>query len=193
VQFYEGDEILAASVGKFLGEGRRAGDVLTVIATERHRQAFQQQLESEGSDMNAAFASGQVAFLDAEETLSRFMREGEPDRDLFETVVGGIIAQRAASARGAPIREMVDVLWKRGDRTAAIRLEELWNDLQTRYSFTLLCAYAMGSFYKEAAALREVCDAYACSQRGVGGRMRRRRDGRRRLRSPTAIYVYTRP
>lgn len=30
-------------------------------------------------------------------------------------------------------------------------VEVLWNDLATRYSFALLCGYAMGSFYKETA------------------------------------------
>jgi len=52
---------------------------------------------------------------------------------------------------------MVDVLWRDGQRTAALRLEELWNDLQTRHSFALLCAYAIGNFYKEPAELEQVC------------------------------------
>jgi PAS domain S-box-containing protein len=160
VQFYETDEILVPAVAKFLGEGLGAGDALTVIATEPHRHAFQRHLESEGFDLESAVASGQLAFLDADETLAKFMREGQPDRELFESEVGGLIARRALAASGAPMRaygEMVDVLWKRGDRTAAIRLEELWNDLQSRYAFTLLCAYAMGNFYKQPAAVHEVC------------------------------------
>jgi hypothetical protein len=37
--------------------------------------------------------------------------------------------------------EMVDVLWQRGERDAAIRLEEFWNDLARLQTFCLLCAY----------------------------------------------------
>ena len=53
--------------------------------------------------------------------------------------------------------EMVDVLWRRGEKSAALRLEELWNELQARRSFTLLCAYAMGKFYKEPADDPQLC------------------------------------
>jgi hypothetical protein len=38
---------------------------------------------------------------------------------------------------------MVDVLWQRGERDAAIRLEEFWNDLAKLQTFSLLCAYYM--------------------------------------------------
>ena len=55
--------------------------------------------------------------------------------------------------------EMVDVLWKDGQTLAALRLEELWNDLADRHSFSLLCGYTMGHFYKEAHGddFHEIC------------------------------------
>ena len=93
------------------------------------------------------------------------MRDGEPDRELFDSVIGGVMAERAAVSNGARLRaygEMVDVLWKGDQKSAALHLEELWNDLQARHSFTLLCAYAIGQFYKEPAVdPRRVRDAYA--------------------------------
>jgi len=39
--------------------------------------------------------------------------------------------------------EMVDILWQRGDKQAAIRLEQLWNEIGRLQTFSLLCAYAM--------------------------------------------------
>ena len=66
------------------------------------------------------------------------------------------------AARGRPhctVRaygEMVDVLWKDGATAAAIRLEMLWNELAGRHSLSLLCGYAMGNFYKEA-AVEDIC------------------------------------
>jgi PAS domain S-box-containing protein len=163
VQFYEEEEVLETAVARFLGAGLAAGDALTVIATREHTAAFLRRLESDGSPVGRARASGQLLFLDAHETLARFMRDGQPDPALFQAVVGKLIAERAVGANGARLRaygEMVDVLWTRGERGAAVRLEELWNDLQTRQSFTLLCAYAMGSFYKEPAALGSVCGTH---------------------------------
>ena len=52
---------------------------------------------------------------------------------------------------------MVDVLWRRGESDAAIRLEVLWNDLAATHTFSLLCGYAIGNFYKETSKLEEVC------------------------------------
>ena len=46
---------------------------------------------------------------------------------------------------------MGDVLWKGGKKVAAVRLETLWNELAQTHAFALLCGYAMGSFYKDAA------------------------------------------
>jgi len=164
VQFYEDDEFLAATVARFLGEGLPVGDSLVVIATEAHRHAFRQQLESMGLDVGRACESGQLTLLDASEMLSKFMRNGDPDRDLFELEVGSVVGRLAAALSGQRLLraygEMVDVLWKEGQRKAAIRLEELWNELQSRHSFKLLCAYAMASFYKEPAALQTVCASH---------------------------------
>jgi hypothetical protein len=52
--------------------------------------------------------------------------------------------------------QMVDVLWQRGERNAAIQLEVLWNELAQTEAFSLLCGYAVGHFYKHA-AFEQVC------------------------------------
>jgi len=41
---------------------------------------------------------------------------------------------------------MVDLLWKDGQREAAIELEEIWNRLAAIQPFSLLCAYSMSNF-----------------------------------------------
>ena len=64
-----------------------------------------------------------------------------------------------AGITGAAIRaygEMVEVLWKRGQVAAAIRIENLWNDLARSHRFGLLCGYAMGNFYK-GSATNDIC------------------------------------
>jgi hypothetical protein len=44
--------------------------------------------------------------------------------------------------------EMVDILWREGKIDAAIELEQLWNELASKYSFTLLCTYSVDSLLK---------------------------------------------
>jgi PAS domain S-box-containing protein len=160
VHFYEEDDALVAAVAKFVADGLSAGDVVTTIATKDHTHALDRRLCAADIDPETVRATGRLLSLDAHETLAKFMRDGEPDSRLFEAVIGEMMSERAAVANGAELRaygEMVDVLWRRGERGAALRLEELWNELQARRSFTLLCAYAMGKFYKEPATIHGVC------------------------------------
>src|SRR6185503_19025392 len=55
--------------------------------------------------------------------------------------------------------EMVVLLWKDGNVDGAVALEDLWNGLAAKYSFSLLCAYSMGNFYMSSHAeqFRKIC------------------------------------
>ena len=161
VQFYEDEEFLGRTVGQFLAEGLAAKDRIIVIATEAHRELFLAQLDLDA--VEAALVDGALLFIDARETLSRFMVDGMPDRDRFREVLREVMAQstvgRSLGARIRAYGEMVDLLWREGKTGAAIRLEELWNEAGNEHSFSLLCAYVMGNFYKEGETERflEVC------------------------------------
>ena len=147
VQFYDREEFLYDVVADFLGDGLNAGEPEVVIATRPHREAFLERLEGKGFNGQVK----EITFVDASETLSSFMIGNLPDEVLFRNKVGGLIA-RIVNGNGGRVRaygEMVDVLWRQGNAEGAIRLEELWNDLAEVQSFSLLCAYAMGNFYKE--------------------------------------------
>lgn len=160
VQFYEDDEFLTAAVARFLGDGIPAGAPLLVISTEERGGALRRRLASQGVDTARVCDSGQLTFFDARGVLSRIMRDGAPDSGLFEREIGGPIAERAAASGPSRLRaygEMVDLLWRDGQRKAAILLEELWIGLQRRHPFTLLCAYAMANFNKEPADLNQIC------------------------------------
>jgi len=155
VQFYEDESFLCDTVASFLTDGLNAGHPAVVIATASHRDGFKKSLRSKGVDVDRACRAGQVEFLDARETLTGFMRDSMPDDGLFRQQVGGAIERRLRATSSAPLRaygEMVDLLWRDGNAEAAVRLEELWNELATTLPFTLMCAYPMGSFYKEAHA-----------------------------------------
>jgi anti-sigma regulatory factor (Ser/Thr protein kinase) len=142
VQFYGGDRELAASVGGYLAGGIEAGDVAVVVATHPHRLAFEAELRAAGVNAGAAAASGRLLTLDAAESLRDFLVGGRLDHDRFQAGVGGLV-RRLASA-GRPVRiyaEMVALLWDAGRVSLALELEKLWNNLRSRFPFSLLCGY----------------------------------------------------
>ncbi len=162
VQFYEDEGFLYDNVAQFVGAGLSAGEPTIIMATDAHRRAFSQRLKLNGFDVERLVGSGSLILLDARETLARFMVNGMPDWYRFLAVVGGIIEkslQAHPSGRARAYGEMVDLLWKDGNKQGALRLEEMWNDLGKTHQFSLLCAYVMGNFYSSADAdqFREVC------------------------------------
>jgi MEDS: MEthanogen/methylotroph, DcmR Sensory domain len=142
VQFYGGDRELAISVGRYLAEGIEAGDMAVVIATQPRRLGIDAELRAAGIDTGAARASGRLLMLDAAALLQGFLDSGRLDHDRFEAAVGGLVRRVASTRR--PVRiyaEMVALLWDAGQVTLALELEELWNDLGSRFRFALLCGY----------------------------------------------------
>jgi ribonuclease BN (tRNA processing enzyme) len=162
VQFYEDKEFLFDSVTRFLRAGVSAGQPLVVFATGEHLDAFAARLGRNGYDVDDGCRNGQLTLMNAREALSSFMVDAMPDDERFRSSVGTTIEKVHRIGNGNGVRaygEMVDVLWRDGNHAAAIRLEELWNELARTHSFTLLCAYAMGNFYKEAHAdaFQQIC------------------------------------
>jgi signal transduction histidine kinase len=108
-------------------------------------------------------ASGRLLVRDARKTLETFMRGSMPDPELFNAAMAATVG--AANTTTSAIRaygEMVDILWREGNTAAAIRLEDLWNDLLMRHDVALFCAYSMASFYRESDAdgIRDICDRH---------------------------------
>lgn len=139
VQLYSDESFLYELVGEYAATALERGEAVILIATPAHRDGFLSVLEN-----SEAIRRGQLVLLDAEETLARSSAGGMPDWQSFHASVGGLIARMrldypAVRAYG----EMVDLLWQRGERDAAIRLEEFWNELAELQTFSLLCAYRM--------------------------------------------------
>jgi PAS domain S-box-containing protein len=165
VQFYEDDAFLLDEVSRFVGAGLQGGGRVIVIATKPHRDGFDTRLRARGVDTAAARARGHYIVLDAAETLSTFMVNGWPDESRFVEVVGSAVARAADGGRGRvrAFGEMVSLLWAAGNEAAAIRLEELWNNLGRQHLFALFCAYPANAFSKpdHAEPLREICAAHS--------------------------------
>jgi hypothetical protein len=164
VQLYgKNDRLLTRNVARYLGEGLKRGDGLLVIATADHRGSVVRRLTEERTYTRAVL-EGRLVFLDAEATLNRFMVDGEPDQARFERVIGEALGGVRARAVHSGIRaygEMVGVLWKTGQFSAAVRLEELWNQLLRSSDVSLFCAYPIDVFSPEFQAAS--VDALLCA------------------------------
>lgn len=151
VHFYEDDGLFLDSLGQYVGQALSAGGACVVIASPAHRDGLHTRLSALGIDLATAAAENRYCALDSEETLARFMVDGLPDGRLFGETIEPVLRRAAAGVKSetgsvVAFGEMVAELYRLGNVTAAIRLEQLWNDLARRHEFSLRCAYPMQFF-----------------------------------------------
>jgi hypothetical protein len=144
VQYYEHSRFLVGRVADFLAPGIIAGEAAVVIATPKHADLIDIELRARGIDLDGALRDGRFVGLDAVQTLKEFMIGDRPDHARFVRVVGGTIERARLQATAPIVRafgEMVAVLWAQGRPSAALAVEDVWNDLLGHHPFSLLCGY----------------------------------------------------
>jgi len=165
LNFYEEGSFISGAVAEFLAGGIRVGQPVVLIATPEHRDEIFGQLILRGSDVQDLAASGSFTWLDARETLSKFMAGNMPNEQRFVSCLGEVIEASRSGREHMTIRafgEMVDLLMREGNPAGALRLEELWNQIGKTYGFSLLCAYSIGDMYREKhwRYFRQICDQH---------------------------------
>jgi len=167
VQFYEDDAIFLDGLSEFVGSALGSGAACLMIATPAHREGVAERLKSWGINLSVAIQGGRYVCLDAERTLAKFMMDGWPDAERFYGVIEPMLlqAKMGMPRKEIPIvafGEMVALLWAERKCEAAIRLEQLWNELARRHAFTLRCAYSIGCFGQNAddGCFNRVCDEH---------------------------------
>src|SRR5262249_34101972 len=164
VHFYSNDALLIGELCQLFVKALKEGQSVVVIATLDHRERISECL-GQAPEFSKATAEGRYMPLDAAELLSRFMLAGMPDADSFSNIVGNVMARAASAARTGPPKvvafgEMVAILCAEGKKDAALRLEELWNQLANQHAFSLYCAYPIETLrgsYDEDIPLRICC------------------------------------
>ncbi len=164
VEFYEDDAVFLDGLSEYIGSALGSGGACVVIATKAHLEALAERLQQWGIDVASTARNNRYIGLDADRTLARFMVDGWPDEQLFLGAVEPELlrASSATQRKGASVvafGEMVARLWEQGKCEAAIRLEQIWNELVRRRSFSLRCAYPMACFSgeKQDELFRQVC------------------------------------
>ena len=151
VNFYADHAGLLDSFTQFSEAALKAGRAVIVIATESNRDSLAIKLQACGLDIGAAIEQGRYTALDAADTLSAFMVNGQPDQARFLKVVGDLMETVASAAKAerhrvAACGECAPLLWAQGKVEAAIRLEQLWNEIAKIYDVDIVCGYPLASF-----------------------------------------------
>jgi hypothetical protein len=160
VQFYRDEQSLAVALSLYVGAGLTKGESVVLITTPVHAAAVRACLCAEGFETEDLERWGQLRILDARDVLDEILVAGTPDLDQFQVLSRALIADARQASRNGRIRvygEMVNLLWERGHRAAALRLEELWTETIAADAVPLYCAYRLEAGSDAPASL---CEAH---------------------------------
>jgi hypothetical protein len=152
VQLYQDQDFLNRAVCRFAGAALANGEGIILVPTLTHWNAIRPRLEAEGVDVDAARDRGQLAVVDADEFLPRFLRDAMPDSPVFLGLAAEVIGQAHCGGRYQKVRwwgEMVNVLWERGDVAASMNLEDLFDQLAKKHDIAIFCSFLMDNFNGE--------------------------------------------
>jgi hypothetical protein len=142
LHLYGHDERLLEVLEWFVGQGLQGDAAVIVLATPGHLHDLEKRLRANWIPVDRARWQGRYIPLVASEVLEKFMVNGWPDEGLFTSVMNKYVAQAREGARPArAFGELVAMLMGRGQKAAAVRLEQMWTGFCNRESLPLLCAY----------------------------------------------------
>jgi DNA-binding NarL/FixJ family response regulator len=136
IVFCSDDAGLVDSLTSFIATALNDSNAAIVWATESHRKILPELLRSRGVDIDSAIQAGTYVSRDCYEIA-------EPNH-LLELLTG---LREAASQMGkqrprvAACGERAGLLWAAGKTDEAIRLEQLWSELEAHHELDILCVY----------------------------------------------------
>jgi MEDS: MEthanogen/methylotroph, DcmR Sensory domain len=163
VQLYEDDTMLLNTLADYASDGFICGDCVVVIATSNHLRTLNDRLFARGFNLDTLAIVDQYIPVDADQMLAKFMINGRPDEKYFiQTVTELMKRARKGGTQVRAFGEMVALLWERGNTSATIQLEQLWNKFCETEAFCLFCAYPKSGFSLDASAsVMHICTAHS--------------------------------
>jgi KaiC/GvpD/RAD55 family RecA-like ATPase len=146
---YTDENKVVQAIRHYTSSGLSRDEAVVLILSEPHRESLILLLKAEAFNIEMLQSKGQLVILDAAQLLSSLMVGDRPDATVFRAVIKRIIDQAGrdlASGRHRKVRlfgEMVSILWMSGKPKAALRLEELWNEVTDTYPVSLFCTYML--------------------------------------------------
>lgn len=142
VQFYKDDSFLTKEIMASVADNLDHGCAILLILTRPHSGMILNLLSQSGRPVAHLLESGRLAIINAETLVGKITIHNWPDRKLFFDAIEPLFVEKQRKfGKIAAYGELVNLLWQSGATKAAVRLEELWNELSERYPFALYCGY----------------------------------------------------
>jgi DNA-binding NarL/FixJ family response regulator len=139
-------EGLLESFADFVAAALAAGKTAIFVASEPEHRSLAAKLQHRGVDFDSAVEQGRYMPQDVDHVLSGFMAGDLPDPSRFALRIRDLHARAVRAATGSPPRVVAcgwiaPVLLARGNAEAAIRVEQLWDDMAVAAGVETLCGY----------------------------------------------------
>ena len=168
VFFYTDDSLVLDRFARCLSAALSAGGAAIFIGTATHRIKILERLHAANPDTRTAIRQGRYVGLNAAEFISNFMASEMPDPDRFLKIVDDLVVAMRKGATQERLRvsacgECAHSLWVQGKADAAIRLEELWNQIAKTHNVDILCGYSIESLRceEDSYTFRRICEEHS--------------------------------
>ncbi len=167
--FYLDEATLLDSYERFAAAALMAGKAVMCVSSADRRAALHQRLRGRGLDLEGAITQQQYIECDVHDLLAPMMANGMPDETLFWKAAAPLVLRAARGCRvSRPVvacfGDAAPSLWNAGRIDAAIRLEQLCDDLVGTFNIDVLCGYTAGSGSEASAGAHErLCAAHSAT------------------------------
>lgn len=175
VLFFSEEVTRCQAVASFVSDGLLLGHAAIVLMAQERQQDVLHLLALHGVDTSAHLAAGSLQVTDSYRALAEISRDDTLDAEAVAALVHRCLERARPDGSHEQVRiydELVDVLQGNGSADAALRLEQVWAQLQEQFRFALLCGYSVEHFRgqpSERQRTREAHDGVGVGGLQVGG------------------------
>jgi hypothetical protein len=165
LQVYDGDAFFASAVSHYVAEGLQRGEAVLLNGLPHHTAAIRTALDAGGSEASGALTRGQLTIFDVREGLGSLAGDGTiSDAQLHASLCELTRAARQGE-RFTGVRwwgELTNLLYHRGERDAALRVERVASEAAQEAGATILCSFLADRFNAaDYDGLHDMCCAHS--------------------------------
>jgi DNA-binding NarL/FixJ family response regulator len=162
VLFYRDDASFVEIFTGFVAAALESGNAVLVVATESHLDGLRRAVETRGVDVATGIEKGVYVPINVVDMLSAFMVDGFPDRGRLLKVAAELIGKASKAVNGELHRvtacgECAPTLLMEWSVDAALRVEQLWDEVARIYGIEIFCGYALTSFQGDRRVFQKIC------------------------------------
>ena len=163
----EDEASLVNQYAEYIRVARNSGSFVVAITSETQQEDLRRALQGRGIDVEGAISSGRLICIDSSAALSTFMKGDMPDPVRLSEFVRDLVEGVAKRAQSQDFRivgcgALAPLLLAAGKIDAAIRAEQIWDEVANRYGLETLCGYLWRHFQdKDAEVLDTICTQHS--------------------------------